>query len=101
MVAVPEVGLVNPTIIRIAVDLPAPFGPRKPVTRPGVQSKEMSSTARKSRYTFVRFWTLIMAPILPYAAKLLADCPQAKQSFENIAELSFKARRIVGRIVDS
>src|SRR6266508_6290715 len=30
MVALPEVGEVRPTIMRIEVDLPAPFGPRKP-----------------------------------------------------------------------
>ena len=34
IVALPDVGVVRPTIIRIEVDLPAPFGPRKPVTRP-------------------------------------------------------------------
>src|SRR3954469_19770633 len=35
IVADPLVGVVRPTIIRIEVDLPAPLGPRKPVTRPG------------------------------------------------------------------
>ena len=30
--AVPEVGLSRPRIIRIVVDLPAPLGPRNPVT---------------------------------------------------------------------
>jgi hypothetical protein len=32
--------------MRIVVDLPAPFGPRKPVTLPGSTSKLRSSTAR-------------------------------------------------------
>jgi len=45
MVARPEVGGVRPVIIRIAVDFPAPLGPRKPTTLPGRTSKEMSSTA--------------------------------------------------------
>ena len=31
----PELGVSRPRIIRIVVDLPAPLGPRKPVTRPG------------------------------------------------------------------
>jgi hypothetical protein len=31
--------------MRIVVDLPAPFGPRKPVTRPGSTVKSMPSTA--------------------------------------------------------
>jgi hypothetical protein len=45
MVAVPDVGTVRPTMTRIVVDLPAPFGPRKPVTVPGRAEKEMESTA--------------------------------------------------------
>ena len=32
---------------RMLVDLPAPLGPRNPVTRPGLATKEMSSTAVK------------------------------------------------------
>ena len=39
------VGWSRPRIMRIVVDLPAPFGPRKPVTRPGRTSKDRSSTA--------------------------------------------------------
>jgi hypothetical protein len=31
--------------MRIVVDLPAPFGPRKPVTRPGCTAKSTESTA--------------------------------------------------------
>ena len=42
---VPEVGARKPVIIFIVVDLPAPFGPRKPSTSPGCTLKEMSSTA--------------------------------------------------------
>ena len=38
----------------MVVDLPAPFGPRKPVTRPGSAVKETSSTAVKSPYFLVR-----------------------------------------------
>ena len=33
-VTVPDVGRSSPMIMRMVVDLPAPFGPRKPVTRP-------------------------------------------------------------------
>jgi len=39
------VGGVRPQIIRSVVDLPAPLGPRNPVTVPGSQRNEMSSTA--------------------------------------------------------
>ena len=35
MVARPALAGVRPTMTRMLVDLPAPFGPRNPVTRPG------------------------------------------------------------------
>ncbi len=60
MVAVPDVGAVRPTITRIVVDLPAPFGPRKPVTRPGRAVKETLSTAVKPAYFRVSDSTVIM-----------------------------------------
>src|SRR6516162_8735595 len=44
-IAVPLVGARKPVIIFIVVDLPAPFGPRKPSTSPRGTVKEMSSTA--------------------------------------------------------
>src|SRR5207247_3610292 len=36
----------NPVIMRMVVDFPAPFGPRKPSTSPRSTVNEMSSTAR-------------------------------------------------------
>src|SRR6056297_29553 len=54
MVALPAVGVVSPTIMRIVVDLPAPLGPRKPTTRPAGSSKLMSSTATWSPKRLVR-----------------------------------------------
>ena len=41
----PELGVSRPRIMRMVVDLPAPLGPRNPVTRPGWTAKETSSTA--------------------------------------------------------
>jgi hypothetical protein len=41
----PAVGASRPSVIRIVVDLPAPFAPRKPVTAPGATSNDRSSTA--------------------------------------------------------
>jgi hypothetical protein len=38
-----------------AVDLPAPFGPRKPVTTPGWTTKSSLSTASFSLYRLLRF----------------------------------------------
>ena len=45
IVTSPELGASSPTIIRIVVDFPAPFGPRKPVTTPGRTVNESPSTA--------------------------------------------------------
>jgi hypothetical protein len=41
----PDVGRTRPRIERIVVDLPAPFGPRKPVTVPGATVNDRSATA--------------------------------------------------------
>src|ERR671911_721454 len=46
MVAVPPVGVTRPSSMRRVVVLPAPLGPRKPVTEPGSTVKLRSSTAR-------------------------------------------------------
>ena len=43
--AVPAVGVMKPVSIRMVVDLPAPFGPRKPSTSPRLTAKLISSTA--------------------------------------------------------
>ena len=51
-------------MIRMVVDLPAPLGPRKPVTRPGWAVKVTSSTAVKPPYVLVSDSTVIMARIL-------------------------------------
>ncbi len=44
-VTVPDVGRSSPMIMRMVVDLPAPFGPRKPVTRPASTVKLTPATA--------------------------------------------------------
>ena len=41
----PDVGRSSPMIMRMVVDLPAPFGPRKPVTCPAWTVKLTPSTA--------------------------------------------------------
>src|SRR5215472_639660 len=64
MVAVPLVGAVRPSSIRRVVVLPAPLGPRKPVTRPGPTSKLKPSTAVTLPYRLVRWSTLIMWTVL-------------------------------------
>ena len=49
----------------MVVVLPAPFGPRKPVTMPGSTMKESSSTATASRYRLVSSLTSITAVTIP------------------------------------
>jgi hypothetical protein len=49
----------------MVVVLPAPLGPRNPVTRPGWQTKLTSSTAVKVPYFRVRPSTVIMPSSLP------------------------------------
>src|SRR5579875_231565 len=51
--AVPEVGSARVHRILIVVDLPAPFGPRKPNVSPPATSKSMPRTASTSPYLFV------------------------------------------------
>ena len=50
IVAVPALGMTRLSRIRKVVVLPAPLGPRKPVTRPGSTVKESRSTAVTPRY---------------------------------------------------
>src|SRR5579871_2087162 len=61
-VMVPADGGMKPVIIRMVVDLPAPFGPRKPSTSPRSSENEMPSTARFAPNNFSRFSTLIIQP---------------------------------------
>src|SRR5690349_14079277 len=55
----PPLGGRNPVIMRMVVDLPAPFGPRNPSTSPLPTSKETPSTARFGPKDLLRFSTLI------------------------------------------
>src|SRR5574341_510055 len=54
----PAEGMRSPVSIRIVVDFPAPFGPRKPKISPFLTSRLMRSTAVKSPKARVRFATL-------------------------------------------
>src|SRR6185437_675195 len=61
----PLVGSSRPRIIRIVVDFPAPFGPRKPVTVPGRTLNVRSETAVVGPYRLVSSWISIMKSTLP------------------------------------
>jgi hypothetical protein len=60
MRASPLSGADSPTSIRIVVDLPAPLGPRKPVTVPGSQRNVTSETTARAPRRLVSPSTLIM-----------------------------------------
>src|SRR5215472_5840703 len=59
-IAVPAFAGRKPVIIFIVVDLPAPFGPRKPRTSPRGTENEISSTAAKSPKNLTRCRTSSM-----------------------------------------
>src|SRR6266581_3069968 len=56
----PSVGGMKPVIIRMVVDFPAPFGPRKPSTSPRSTENDTPSTARFGPNVFPKFSPLIM-----------------------------------------
>src|SRR5438874_13362854 len=60
----PAEGGMKPVIIRMVVDLPAPFGPRKPRTSPLFTVNDTPFTATFAPNVFCRFLTLII-PGLP------------------------------------
>src|SRR5947207_9760767 len=55
-VAEPDEGRIRPSSARMVVLLPAPFGPRKPVTRPASMPKERCSTAATPPKCLDRSW---------------------------------------------
>src|ERR1019366_1804749 len=72
----PEVGLSKPQSMRMVVDLPAPFGPRKPKTSPLVTARLRRSTATKSPNFLTRFSTTT-----EFAGTELAGSGMARRSF--------------------
>src|SRR4051812_28715597 len=95
MVTRPEVAGVSPTMTRIVVVLPAPLGPRKPVTSPGWQTKLTSSTAVNVPYFLVSPSTVIMGPECRTAAPETSIVGRAPR------DLSRGSRATRGRSVDS
>src|SRR5581483_7915454 len=67
-VTLPEVGGMKPVIMRMVVDLPAPFGPRKPSTSPRSTRNEMPSTARFGPNVFTKFSIVIIGLALRESA---------------------------------
>src|SRR5437868_15132602 len=62
----PEVGGMKPVIMRMVVDLPAPFGPRKPSTSPFSTLNEIPSTARFGPKVLTRLSILIIGNDLEF-----------------------------------
>src|SRR5512147_419917 len=77
MLTRPALGGMKPVIMRMVVDLPAPFGPRKPSTSPRSTVKEMPSTARLAPKLFTRWSIRIMGLELPKRGTI-AQLPRKK-----------------------
>src|SRR3712207_9531565 len=71
----------SPVIIRMVVVLPAPFGPRKPVTVPGSSSNDTRSTTVRSPYLLVSPLTVIMG-LLPLGRSVRLDAAGTPASSE-------------------
>src|SRR6202050_4295001 len=69
--AEPDVGSARVHRILIVVDLPAPFGPRKPNVSPAATSKSMPRTASISPYFLVSWLTEIAGVTLACPPPLL------------------------------
>ena len=92
-------GPTSPRIIRSVVLLPAPLGPRNPVTRPGRTSNVRSSTAVTSPNRFVRPLTEIAGdPTRTHApgafGRSILPCWPASRS---LLRSAFMAERTLGR----
>src|SRR5580700_8706218 len=77
----------------MVVDLPAPFGPRKPRTSPRSTEKETPSTARLAPNIFVKFSTLIIATTVSSSVKLykrLKEGQKVNHSFWNLEQFASK-----------
>src|SRR6516165_11009309 len=62
----------NVVIMRMSVDLPAPFGPSSPRISPCFTANETSSTAVKSPYFFVMWSTTMASPLVGVTHPLVA-----------------------------
>src|SRR5829696_9955396 len=81
----PLVGKANPRMARIVVDFPDPFGPRKPLTRPGRTTNDRSSTATVLPNRLVRFRTSITCPTVRMATAERILPPQAATTAPAVA----------------
>jgi len=74
--ALPEVGARNPASIFMVVDLPAPFGPRKPSTSPRPTENDTSSTAVMAPNRLVRLRIAIISSMNGYPASSRVAAPE-------------------------
>src|SRR3546814_6460540 len=79
----PEVGARKPQSIFMVVDLPAPFGPRKPSTSPLATDKLMLSTAVNGPNCLTRFFMsiIVLRGPLPHRYQIVAARRPLDKSF--------------------
>src|SRR6267378_6858833 len=82
----------KPVIMRMVVDLPAPFGPRKPSTSPRSTVNEMPSTARCGPKVFTRFSILIIDR-LKWGQSNFHETNAARRCYRKIALTPFSRAR--------
>src|SRR5512145_516172 len=87
-VPAPEVGARMPHSIRMVVDLPAPFGPRKPKISPLRTSKLTRFTATKPPKRFTRSFTTTALPS-PEAGMRLALLVARENGDKDVLERGF------------
>src|SRR5882757_3604953 len=76
----PAEGAMNPAIMRMVVDFPAPLAPRNPSTSPGDTEKVKSSTASLSPYRLDKFFVVIMAAL---ERRSIQEVPQNSGDFQH------------------
>src|SRR3954470_2561975 len=84
-VAVPVSGRTRPSSIRMVVVLPAPLGPRKPVTDPGSTVNERSETARTGPNALLssRPWTRTAPAVAVLPIEMGLSCRSAAAGLES------------------
>src|ERR1700712_5839574 len=78
--------------MRMVVVLPAPLGPRNPVTVPGAQAKDTSETTVRPPRRFVRPWDSIIESSLP-----VCDAPRRAARASSALACRVTRRLAVGR----
>src|SRR6266850_1444437 len=90
----PSDGGMNPVIIRIVVDLPAPLGPRKPNTSPRSTVKEILFTASLGPKALDRFSTFIICSFRTGSVLTFSGISQVAEVAKKFRTDAVQSRRL-------